>query len=147
MVGWHHQLNGHKFEQTLGVGDGQGGLACVHVVVRVRHDWVTELYFPSIEIFSTKSGFPVSWLKYWNFSFSIHPFKQYQDWFPLGLTDFVSWNPMDSQEPSPSSYFKSMDSLALSLLYGPTLTSVYDYWKNHSSDYMDLCQQSDVSAF
>ena len=28
MIGWHHQLNGHEFEQALGVGDGQGGLAC-----------------------------------------------------------------------------------------------------------------------
>ena len=28
MVGWHHRLNGHEFESTLGVGDGQGGLAC-----------------------------------------------------------------------------------------------------------------------
>ena len=28
MVGWHHQLNGHEFEQTLGIGDGQGGLVC-----------------------------------------------------------------------------------------------------------------------
>ena len=28
MVGWHHQLNGHEFEQALGVGDGQGDLAC-----------------------------------------------------------------------------------------------------------------------
>ena len=28
MVAWHHQLNGHEFEQALGVGDGQGGLAC-----------------------------------------------------------------------------------------------------------------------
>ena len=28
MVGWHHRLNGHEFEQALGVGDGQGGLAC-----------------------------------------------------------------------------------------------------------------------
>ena len=28
MVGWHHQLDGHDFEQPLGVGDGQGGLAC-----------------------------------------------------------------------------------------------------------------------
>ena len=28
MAGWHHQLNGHEFEQTLGVGDGQGGLVC-----------------------------------------------------------------------------------------------------------------------
>ena len=28
MVRWHHQLNGHELEETLGVGDGQGGLAC-----------------------------------------------------------------------------------------------------------------------
>ena len=28
MVGWHHQLNGHEFEQALGVDDGQGGLVC-----------------------------------------------------------------------------------------------------------------------
>ena len=30
MVGWHHQLDGHKFEQALKVGDGQRGLACCH---------------------------------------------------------------------------------------------------------------------
>ena len=44
MVGWHHQLNEHEFEWTLGVGDGQGGLACCgswgH---KVGHDWATEL--------------------------------------------------------------------------------------------------------
>ena len=28
MVGWHHQLDGHEFEEALGVGDGQGSLAC-----------------------------------------------------------------------------------------------------------------------
>ena len=28
MVGWHHQCDGHEFEQPLGVGDGQGSLAC-----------------------------------------------------------------------------------------------------------------------
>ena len=28
MVGWHHQLNGHEFEQALGVGEGQGSLVC-----------------------------------------------------------------------------------------------------------------------
>ena len=37
MVGWHHQLNGHKSEQALGVGDGQGGLhAAVHEVAKSR---------------------------------------------------------------------------------------------------------------
>ena len=39
MVGWHHQLNGHKFEQALGVDDGQGSwCALVHGVARVGHD-------------------------------------------------------------------------------------------------------------
>ena len=37
--------------------------------------------------------------------------------------------------------------MALSLLYGLTLTSLHDYWKNHSFDYTDLCWQNDVSAF
>ena len=43
--------------------------------------------------------------------------------------------------------FKSISSLALSFLYSPTLTSIHDYWENHSFDYTDLCQLSDVSAF
>jgi len=44
MVGWHHWLNGHEFEQAPGVGDGQGSLACCSPWGRrVRHDWVTEL--------------------------------------------------------------------------------------------------------
>ena len=42
--------------------------------------------------------------------------------------------PWDSQESSPTPQFKSMNSSALSFLYGPTLTSIHDYWKNHSSD-------------
>ena len=43
--------------------------------------------------------------------------------------------------------FKSINSLVLSCLYGPTLTSIHGYGKNHSFDFMDLCQQSNVSAF
>ena len=43
MVGWHHPVDGHEFEQTLGVGDGQGSLACCSPRgCRVRHDLVTE---------------------------------------------------------------------------------------------------------
>ena len=43
MVGWHHWLNGHEFEQTQGGGEGQGSLVCCHPSGhRVRHDWVTE---------------------------------------------------------------------------------------------------------
>ena len=41
MVGWHHRLDGHEFEQGPGVGDGQGSLACVQSIgsQRVGHDW------------------------------------------------------------------------------------------------------------
>ena len=44
MVGWHHRVYGHEFEQVPGVGVGQGSLACCSPCChRVRHDWVTEL--------------------------------------------------------------------------------------------------------
>ena len=43
--------------------------------------------------------------------------------------------------------FEGISSSAFSLLYSPTLTSIHDYWKNHSFDYTDLCRQSDVSDF
>ena len=43
MVGWHHWLNGHKFEQAPGVGDGQGSLACCSPWVREESDRTEEL--------------------------------------------------------------------------------------------------------
>ena len=46
MVGWHHQLDGHEFEQTLGVGNGQGSVAVLQAAVglqKVGHDLATEL--------------------------------------------------------------------------------------------------------
>ena len=42
MVGWHHWLNGHEFEQTPGDSEGQGSLKSMGLQ-RVRHDWATEL--------------------------------------------------------------------------------------------------------
>ena len=43
-------------------------------------------------------------------------------------------SPRDSQESSPTLQFKSINSLALSFLHSPTLTSIHDHWKNHSLD-------------
>ena len=56
-------------------------------------------------------------------------------------------SPRDSLGSSPTLQFKSINSLALSFLYGPTLTSIHDYWKNHSFNKRDLCCQNNVSAF
>ena len=56
-------------------------------------------------------------------------------------------SPRDSQESSPTPQFKSFSSLVLRFLHSPTLTSIHDYWKNHSLDQTDLSRQSNVSAF
>ena len=67
-----------------------------------------------------------------------------QGWFPLDWLIWSPCSPRDSQESSPT---PSISSSGLSILYGPTLTSIHDYWKNHSFDYTDLCRQRNVSAF
>ena len=48
-------------------------------------------------------------------------------------------SPWDSQESCPTPQFKSINSPVLSFLYSPTLTSIHDYWKNHSLDETNLC--------
>ena len=86
--------------------------------------------FPSIRIFSSESVLFIKWPKYWSFSFSIVLPVNIQDWFPLGLT--APCSPRDSQESSPTPQFRSINPSVLSFLYGPPLTSIHDYWKNHS---------------
>ena len=104
--------------------------------------------FPNIRVFSNESALCIRWPKYWSFSSNISPSSEYSglisfrmDWFDLLAVQGTL------KESSPAPQFESINSLALSLLYGPTLTSVHVYWKNYSFDYTDLCQQSDVSAF
>ena len=83
----------------------------------------------------------------WSFSFNISPSNEHS-----GLISVKNWlvwspcSPRDSQESSPAPQFKSINSLGLSLLYGPALTYVHNSWKNHSFDYTDLCWQSNASA-
>ena len=60
--------------------------------------------------------------------------KNTQGWSPLKWTGWISLQSKDSQESSPTPQFKSINSLALSFLHSPTLTSIHDHWKNHSLD-------------
>ena len=73
-------------------------------------------------------------------SASVFP-KNIRDWFPLGGLVGSPCSPRDSQESSPTPQFNSINSSVLSFLYSPTLTSIHDYWKNHTSDLVDLCRQ------
>ena len=94
--------------------------------------------FPSIRVFSSESGVRIRWPKYWSFRINISPSNDYSrliffrvDWFDLSAVQGTLKN------FSPAPQFKSINSCALSLLYGPTLTSILDYWKNRSFDYAD----------
>ena len=64
-----------------------------------------------------------------------------QGLFPLGLTDLTSFCPRGSWESSPAPQFKSINSSVLCLLNCAALIFVHEYQKDHSLDYMDLCQQ------
>ena len=80
----------------------------------------------SIRVFSNESTLIMRLPKCWSFSFSISPFKEHS-----GLISSPC-SPRDSQESSPTLQFKSISSAAFSFLYGPTLTSIHDYWENHT---------------
>ena len=103
--------------------------------------------FPSIRVFSNKSVLRIRWPKYWSFSFNISSFNEYS-----GLISFrMDWFDLLSVQGTLKSLLQhhssSINSSVLSFLYRPSLTSIHDYWKNHSLDETDLCWKSSVSAF
>ena len=90
--------------------------------------------FPSIRVFSDELILCIRWPEYWSFSFSISPSNEYpglisfrMDWLDLlevqGLSRVFS-----------NTTVQTINSLVLSFLYSPTLTSIHDYWKNHNLD-------------
>ena len=90
---------------------------------------------PTSRVFSSESTLLMKWPKYWSFSFSIISSKEHpglisfrMDWLDL----LAVQGTLKSLSPTPQ--FKSINSSALSLLHSPTLTSIHDYWKNHSLD-------------
>ena len=91
--------------------------------------------FTSIMVFSNESILHMRWPKYWSFSFSISPSNEYSGLISFMIDRFdllVVQGTLKSLLQQPQ--FKSINSSALSFLYSPTLTSIHDYWKNHSFD-------------
>ena len=101
--------------------------------------------FPSISVFSSESALHIRWPKYRSFSFSISPSNEYS-----GLSSFgIDWFGLLTVQGTLKSLFPHHSSKA-SILRRSAFFMVqllHDYWKNHSFDYTDLCQQSDLSAF
>ena len=102
---------------------------------------------PSIRVFSSESVLHIMRPKYRSFSFSLSPSNEHS-----GLISFrMDWLDLLAVQGTLKSLLQhhnsSINSSGLTFLYGSTHTSVHDYWKNHSFDQMDVCRQSNVSAF
>ena len=136
----HHQLPDLAQTHVHWVGD----------VIQPPHSLLPLIILPSIlpnlMDFSIESVLHIRSPNYWSFSFSISPFNKDSRLvsFRIGWLDLLAIQ--GSLKNSPTPQYEIINSLALSLLYGPTLTSLLVYWKNHSFDHMDLCWQSDVST-
>ena len=105
-----------------------------------------------LQSFLASGSFPISWLFVSNgqnirasTSALVLPMN-IQDWFPLGLTGLISLESKLLSRVFPSTTIQKHQFFGAQP-YVPTLTSIHDYWKNHSFDFIDLCWHSDVSAF
>ena len=91
--------------------------------------------FPSIRVFTNESVLWITWSKHWSFSFNISLSNEYS-----GLSSFrMDWLDLLAIQGTLKSLLqhhssKGSNSSMLSFLYSPTLTSIHDYWKNHSFD-------------
>ena len=103
----------------------------------LRHPLLPPSILPSIRVISNDSVLCIRWPKYWSFSFNISPSNEYSGLisFRMDWLDFlVVQGTLKELQGTPTPHFKSINSSALSFLYGPTLISIDDYWKNHSFD-------------
>ena len=114
-----------------------------HSDLRPSSQWCHPAISSSVVLFSScpqslpvSESFPMSQLFACggqSTSVSFPPKKSQADFLQNGLVGSPC-SPRDSQESSPTPQFKSINSLVLSFLHSPTLTSIHDHWKNHSLD-------------
>ena len=97
--------------------------------------------FPSIMVFSSESVLHIRWPKYGSFSFSISPSNEYSGLIFIRITGLTSLQSKGLSRVFSNTIVQKHQFSVVSFLYGPTLTSIHDYWKNHSFDSTDLCWQ------
>ena len=124
----HHQVSELSQTHVHGVGDA----------IQPSHP----LSYPSSpafslsqhQYFSSESVVHIWWPKYCSFNFRISPSNEYSGLIAFGMDWLDLLAVQGTLESSPTPQFKSINSSALSFLHSPTLTSIHDYWKNHSLD-------------
>ena len=100
----------------------ESGIPSNHLLL--CHPRLLPSVFPSIRVFSNDSAVCMRWLKYWSFSFSISPSSKYSKLISFRINWFDLLVFQGTQESFPAPQFKSINSSAFCLFYGPTLTSV-----------------------
>ena len=90
--------------------------------------------FPSIRVFSNESAFRMGWPKYWSFSFNITPSNEHPGLSPLGWTGWISLQCKGLSRVFSNTTVQKHQFFGIQLIYSPALTSIHDYWKNHSLD-------------
>ena len=158
MIRWHHQLNGHvksfscdqlfvtpwtaAYQASLSITSSQRllKLMSIELVMPSNHLILCRplLLLPpillSIRVFSNESDFCIGWPKYWSFSYSISPSNEYSGLISFSFDWFLYLQSKGYSRIFSNTTVQSISSLALSFRYSPTLTSIYDYWKNRRFD-------------
>ena len=86
---------------------------------------------PSIRVFSNESALHMRWPKYWNFSFNISPSNEYSGLISFRMDCCIFLQSMGLSRVFSSTTVQKHQFFGAQL-YSPTLTSIHDYWKNHS---------------
>ena len=102
---------------------------------------------PSIRVFSNESVLNIRWPKYWSFSFNIGPSNEYSGLISFRIDSFDLLAVQGTVKSFLQHHSSEASILQCSAFFMVQLTSLHDYWKNYSFDYMDFCWQSDIYAF
>ena len=129
----HHQLLKPTQTHVHHVGDATNHLILCHPLL------LPPSILPSIRVFSNELVLCIRWPKCWSFSFSISPSNEYSglisfrmDWLDLLAIQRILQNLLQDHSSKASI-------LQCSAFFIIQLTSIHDYWKKHSLDWMDLC--------
>ena len=102
--------------------------------------------FPNIRVIYNELVLHIRWPKFCSFNFSINPSNEYSGLiFRMDLLDLLAVQGLS--RVFCNTQCKSIGSSVLSFLDSPILTTIHDYWKNHSFDQMDLCWKSMSQLF
>ena len=124
----HHQLP--EFTQLMSI---ESVMPSSHLIL-CRPLLLLPPILPIIRVFSNESTLCIRWPKYWSFTLNISPSNEHTGLISFRMDWLYHLAVQGTLKSSPTPQFKSINSLALSFLHSPTLTSIHDHWKNHNFD-------------